>query len=88
MKEGKEIKETKETKEIKEYKDDEELFERKVRYNEQKYHETRSKNLICKHCLIKNSDHIEIYDHVILMDRLILRADLSKIYIGRYVTLG
>ena len=67
---------------------DDELFEKKVKYSDQKYHETRSKNLICKHCLIKNSDHIEIFDHVILMDRLILRADLGKIYIGRYVTLS
>ena len=68
--------------------EDEELFDKKVKYNEQKYFETKSKNFIYKHCLIKSSDNIEIFDHSILMERIILRADLAKIYLGRYTILS
>lgn len=64
------------------------MFEKKVFYEEKEYYETRSKNLIGKKCLIKSSNNIEICDHAILMQRIILRGDLAKVSIGKYVILS
>lgn len=64
------------------------LFERKVYYHEKEFYETRSKNLIGKKCLIKCSNNIEICDHAILQQRIILRGDLAKVSIGKYVVLS
>ena len=64
------------------------LFEKKVYYEDREFYETRSKNLIGKKCLIKSSNNIEICDHAILHQRLILRGDLAKVSIGKYVILS
>lgn len=58
------------------------IFERKIGYEEKEFYETRSKNLIGKKCLIKSSNNIEICDHAILQQRIILRGDLAKVSIG------
>lgn len=68
--------------------EDDDIFQKKVFYFEKDYFKTKSKNLISKKCLIKNSANIEIYDHAILQEKIILRADLAKIFIGRYVILS
>lgn len=64
------------------------IFEKQIFYSERDYLLTRSMNLIGKKCLIKGSNNIEIFDHAILNQRIILRGDLMKISIGRYTTLG
>lgn len=64
------------------------MFEKKIGYEEKEYYETRSKNLIGKKCLIKSSNNIEICDHAILQQRIILRGDLAKVSIGKYVVLS
>ena len=64
------------------------LYEKKIYYEEKEYYETRSKNLIGKKCLIKCSNNIEICDHAILQQRIILRGDLAKVSIGKYVVLS
>jgi hypothetical protein len=64
------------------------LFEKKIYYEERDFYETRSKNLIGKKCLIKSSNNIEICDHAILHQRIIVRGDLAKVSIGKYVILS
>jgi hypothetical protein len=45
--------------------------------------------LIGKKCLIKSSNNIEICDHAILQQRIILRGDLAKVSIGKpYPSIG
>ena len=39
--------------------------------------------MIGKKCLIKSSNNIEICDHAILQQRIILRGDLAKVSIGK-----
>jgi dynactin-5 len=58
-----------------------------VYYNPEEYLETLSGNKLHKRALIKGSDQIQLQGKVIMKSGLIIRGDLAKVTMGKYVTL-
>lgn len=56
-------------------------------YNPEDYLETLSGNKLHKRALIKGSDQIQLQGKVIMKSGLIIRGDLSKVSMGKYVAL-
>ena len=56
-------------------------------YNPEEYLETPSGNKIHKKALIKGSGQIQLQGRVIMKQGLIIRGDIAKVSMGKYVML-
>ncbi len=59
----------------------------KIYYNKNEYFETPSGNRINKRSLIRGTSKINLNGKTIMMERCIVRGDLAKITLGKYVIL-
>ncbi|KAL4466809.1 hypothetical protein ABPG74_010406 [Tetrahymena malaccensis] len=58
-----------------------------IYYDPSLYYETQTGNKLCKKNLIRGSDNIFIYGKVIMQQKNIIRGDLGRINLGKYLIL-